>query len=117
MGVAAAALAWRPLLRVVIARAHLVAVILSVAATIVGSQYAQTSALAAKVDKLDAKVDAKFDQLDAKVDAKFDQLSADVRAGMRRVDTFAEAAAKAQLLWDAAPVKVASTATPLARSG
>ena len=106
MGVAAAALAWRPLLRVVIARAHLVAVILSVAATIVGSQYAQTSALAAKVDKLDAKVDAKFDQL-----------SADVRAGMRRVDTFAEAAAKAQLLWDAAPVKVASTATPLARSG
>ena len=99
MGTAAAALSWKPLVRIVTARADLKGVIVSVATAVIGAQYVQTSAL------------------EAKLEAKLDKLSEDVRDGMRRVDAFAEAAVKVQLLWDAAQVKAVPTAKPFAHNG
>jgi hypothetical protein len=109
----AALLAARPLARVVLAHAscHVPAVLLSTAAiVIIGVLYTKLDTMETRLSGQIRGVDAKLVNMEATLSAELREVAACVRDGMRRVDAFAEAGAKAQLTWDAVQLKLVPAA-------
>ena len=99
LGALAALLAWKPLFSVVWAYADVASLIVAVSTAVIGVQYAKMNGLESKVEWLETKLSGEISSL-----------TTTVRDGMRRVDEFAEASAKAQLTWDALSMKLVPSA-------